>query len=171
MCQSRQNIFFLHICCIKEKVIPTSISSILRPSLHIFPDYIHLYLESSVRELKFSEAHTFERARLLGLELRRKQGMSHNTADQHRSEISRINNNHISKLRSKFISLCNKSCWKNLGRADLVNNISRISFSPIETEALSFGLKFATGIKNHDMGKLINSYIYIYIYIYIYSSM
>ena len=29
--------------------------------------------------------------------------------------------------------------------------------SPTETEALSFGLKFATGIKNHNMGKLINT--------------
>ena len=78
-------------------------------------------------------------------------------ADQLRSEITRINNNHISKLRSKSISLFNKSCWKNLGRADLVNNISSISISPIETEALSFRLKFASGIKNHDMGKLINT--------------
>ena len=146
--------------CIQENVIPTSISSVLRPSQHIFPDYIRLYLESSVREIKFSEAHTFERGTyiwLWGLELRRKQGMSHKKADQLRFEISKINNNHISKLRSKFISLCNKSCWKNLGWADLVNNISSSSLSPIETKAISFGLKFATGIKNHDMGKLINT--------------
>ena len=141
--------------CIQEKVIPTSISSILCPSQHIFPHYIRLYLETSICDFKFSEAHVFERARLIGLELRRKQGMSHNMADQLRSEISRINNSHISKLRSKFISLCNKSRWNNLGRADLVN-ISSISFSPVETKALSFRLKFATGIKNH-MGKLINT--------------
>ena len=83
--------------------------------------------------------------------------MSHNTANQLRSEISRINNNHISKLKSKFISLCNNSHWKNLGRADLINNISSINLSPTETEALSFGLKFATGIKNYDMGKIINT--------------
>ena len=63
-------------------------------------------------------------------------------AEQLRSEMSRINNNYISILRSKF-----KSCWKNLGMADLVNNISSISLSPVETEALSFELKFATGIK------------------------
>ena len=44
-----------------------------------------------------------------------------------------------------------------MGGADLVNNISSINLSPIETEALTFGLKFATGIKNHDMGKLINT--------------
>ena len=143
--------------CIKENIIPTSIPSILRPSQHIFPDYIRSYLESSVHKLKFSEAHTFGRARLLGRELRRKQGMSHNTTDQLRPEISRINNNHISKLRSKFISLCNKSCWKNLRWADLVNNITSISLNHFETDALSSGLKFSTGIKNHDMGKLINT--------------
>ena len=118
--------------------------------------YICSYLESSVHELKFSEIHTFERARLLGLKLYRKNGMSHNMANQLRSEISRINNNHISKLRSKFIYLCNNSCWKNLGRVDLVNKIPSFNLSPIETEALSFRLKFATGIKNYDMGKLIN---------------
>ena len=83
--------------------------------------------------------------------------MFHNMAEQLRSEIFRINNNHISKLRSKFISLCNKSYWKDLGRADLVNNISSISLSSVQTKALSFGLKFATDIKNHDMGKLINA--------------
>ena len=46
---------------------------------------------------------------------------------------------------------------ENLGRADLVNTISSINLSSIESEALSFGLKFATGIKNHDMGKIINT--------------
>ena len=83
--------------------------------------------------------------------------MSHNTANQLRSEISRINNNNISKLKSKFISLCNNSRWKNLSWADLVNNISSVNLSPTETEALSFGLKFATGIKNYDIGKIIDS--------------
>ena len=44
-----------------------------------------------------------------------------------------------------------------MGWADLVNNISSINLSPIETEALSFGLRFSTGIKNYDMGKIINT--------------
>ena len=78
-------------------------------------------------------------------------------AEKLRSEISGINNNNVSKLKSKFISLCNKSCQKDLGRADLINNISRINLSFVETEAPSFGLKFATTIKNEDMGKLINT--------------
>ena len=78
-------------------------------------------------------------------------------AEQLRSVIYRINNNLISKLKSKFIFLCNKSCWKDLGRADLVNNISSISLNSVETKAFSFGLKFATGIRNHGIGKLINT--------------
>ena len=53
-------------------------SSVLRPSQHIFLDYIRLYLEISIRDLKFSEPYKFEKARLIGLELRRKQGMIRN---------------------------------------------------------------------------------------------
>ena len=83
--------------------------------------------------------------------------MAYNMAEQLWSEISRINNNHISKLSSKFISQWNKICWKDLGRTDLLNHISSINLSSVENEALSFGLKIASGIKNHDMGKLINT--------------
>ena len=119
--------------CIQEKVIPTTISSVLFPSQY-FPWLLEQYLVTSIHDLEFSEAHTFEKARLIGLELRRKQGISHNMAEQLISEISRINNNHISKLRSKFISLYKKSCWKDLGRSDLVNNISSISVNVVETE-------------------------------------
>ena len=36
-------------------------SGVLRPSQHIFKNYIRLYLETSVRDLKFSVAHTFEK--------------------------------------------------------------------------------------------------------------
>ena len=143
--------------CIQEKLITTSISSILCLSQHFFLVYIQLYLETSIHDFKFFESHTFEKAWLIGLELCQKQWMSHNMTKQFRSEISRINNNHTSKLQSKFISLCNKSCWKDLSRADLVKNISSISLSSVATKALSFKLKFATGIRNHDMGKLFNT--------------
>ena len=69
-------------------------------------------------------------------------------------EVTRINNNHISKLKSKFMSLCNSSSWNYLNRVDLVENISSTRLSTVETEAFSFRLKFATRIKNHDMAKL-----------------
>ena len=94
----------------------------------------------------------FEKARFIGLELWWKQGISHSVDEQLRSEISRISHNHISKLKSKFMSLCNKSCWKDLGRVVLVN-ISSIKFSAVEMEALSLVLKFATWIKKPWYGK------------------
>ena len=53
-------------------------SCVLCPSEHIFLHDIRLYLEISVRHLKFSEEHTFEKARLIELEFRRKQGMLRN---------------------------------------------------------------------------------------------
>ena len=46
--------------------------SVLRPSQHIFLDHLRLYHENSVRDLKFFEAHTSEKARCIGLELHRK---------------------------------------------------------------------------------------------------
>ena len=56
----------------------TNISIVLRPSQQIFLDYIHLYQETSIRDLKFSSEHTFEKARFKELELRQKQGMIRN---------------------------------------------------------------------------------------------
>ena len=49
---------------IQEKIIPTSMSSVLRPPQHIFPDYIRLFLETSICDLKISEAHTFEKSQI-----------------------------------------------------------------------------------------------------------
>ena len=70
---------------------------------NIFPDYVRLYLETSIQSQNFSEVNTFEQARLIGLELRRKQSMFYSVAEQLRSKISQINQNHISELKSKFI--------------------------------------------------------------------
>ena len=41
----------------------------------MFQDFIGVYLEISIRDLKFSKAYTFEKARRIRLELRRKRGM------------------------------------------------------------------------------------------------
>ena len=120
--------------CTHGKVITHHIFSVLRPSHQIFHNYAQPYLETYFCNFKFFEVHTFEEARLIGVELRRKRGMFHSVTEHLRSEISRINNNSISKLKSKFISLCNKSCRKDLCRVDL--NISCIGLSTIEREAL-----------------------------------
>ena len=52
--------------------------------------------------------------------------------------------------------MCNNSSWKKLGRNDLVVSIFNTTLSTVEMEAPSFGLKFATGEKNPDIGNLID---------------
>ena len=44
----------------------------------IFPDYICLYIETSICDLKFSEAHAFKKARPIEFVFRRKQEMIRN---------------------------------------------------------------------------------------------
>ena len=39
-------------------------SCVFRPSQHAFLYYIRLYHEASIRDLKFTEAHTFEKTDL-----------------------------------------------------------------------------------------------------------
>lgn len=50
------------------------------------------------------------------------------------------------KLDTQTRRLCEKSDWKDMGRTDLVNNLSRRTLSPTELQTLSVGLKLDTGI-------------------------
>ena len=52
---------------IYKKVIPPSISNIIKHSDCIFPDYIRIYLETSIQNLKFSEEQTFDKLGYLDL--------------------------------------------------------------------------------------------------------
>ena len=54
-----------------------------------------------------------------------------------------INRTHISKLKDKLKILCDNRRWRNI---DIIQNISDIALTPVELEALQFGLKFTTGI-------------------------
>ena len=85
--------------CIYEKVIPISTSNVLRSSHLIFPECIKFFLESSIENLKFSEDSAFEKAIMLGMNLRNKKCMSHKTSEKLKMEISNLNNTHISKLK------------------------------------------------------------------------
>lgn len=57
----------------------------------------------------------------------------------------KFNTRHTFKLENKLAQLIKNSKWKTLGRPDLILNLTSKPLSDIETEALSFGLKFATG--------------------------
>ena len=65
-----------------------------------------------------------------------------------------MNHDHISKVKFKLPCLCNNSRWKRLCSDDL-ENISNPTLCTVEAESYSFVLKFATGMKNDDMAKLI----------------
>ena len=112
-------------------------------------------MQLQYKNFKFSDEQTFEKARLLGLKLRKKKCMSYHTAERLASEISKTNYNHISQLKFKLQSFCNSCCWRKLGSNNLVN-ISNTTLSNLEMEALSFSLKITISVKNHDMGKLID---------------
>ena len=54
--------------------------------------------------------------------------------------------------------LCDNSSWRNLGRPEIINNLSTKRLTNYEQEALSFGLKFATGAQGrHALADTINA--------------
>ena len=70
--------------------------------------------------------------------------------------MSKIKHDRISKVKFKYQSLYDNSNLKKFGWNDMVVNISNTTLSTLETETLKFGLKFATIVKHHDKGKLID---------------
>ena len=130
--------------CIHEKVLPKSTAKILKADNHPFPNYARDYLYHSAQKLKHEETELFEKARSIGISLRN--SLSAEQSNQIRHQLTRANNNQITNLQNKLKVLCINSQWKSLGNPNLINNLSDITLSQNETEALSFGLKFATGI-------------------------
>ncbi|XP_076062480.1 uncharacterized protein LOC143037808 [Oratosquilla oratoria] len=47
--------------------------------------------------------------------------------------------------------LCDHSVWQNIGRRDLITNLSSYVFSQTQEEALGIGLKFATNIHHKSL--------------------
>ena len=53
-------------------------------------------------------------------------------------------------------NLCQLSAWNQSGRRDLVENLSNTILNGTEIQALSFGLKFATGHCNADLADVLS---------------
>ncbi|XP_076036062.1 uncharacterized protein LOC143022012 [Oratosquilla oratoria] len=60
------------------------------------------------------------------------------------------------KLKKKLLGLCSNSMWNNIGRTNLITNLSDIHLSKTETQVLSLGLKFDTGLYGKQYGESIN---------------
>ena len=132
--------------CLEEKVIPKSLHKVFKTTTHIFPVYVQEYLESIAEDLKQESTQKFENARLLGTELRQKQLFSTQDYKNLQRKMNIQNNKQRRNLEQKLGSLISSSGWKNIGRKDLVNNLSSRNLNDIEEESLSFGPKFAIGL-------------------------
>ena len=142
--------------CIAEKVIPKSTSRLLHTDDHPFPPYIHEYLLHCERKLKVEENELFDEARILGQALRNI--LSTNHAESIRMRISSKNQQQTRNLKEKLKNICDNSKWTTTGNTAIINNLSRKILTPYEKEALSFGLKFATGIpKKHELAGTITT--------------
>ena len=143
--------------CIKEKVIPKSAQYILKNSHQIFPTYVQDYLLSIAKELKLQEIETFEEARKIKLSLLTNNLLLPHDENYIAQKIASNNRTQSHKLEKKLNFLCTNSKWKNVGRKDLILNLSDTPLNTTEEEALSLGLKFATGQPKYDITDIISS--------------
>ena len=71
-------------------------------------------------------------------------------------KIFYLNKTCISKLKNILQFLMNNSKWQHVGMNDLIQNVSNSQFSVVEIEVLQFGLKFDTGVNDHNITNSIN---------------
>ena len=143
--------------CIKEKVVPNCSKHILKNSHRIFPTYAQYFLQSIANNLKLDELAKFEEARLAHASLITDKLLDSRTKSRIKRRIKTSNQTQLKSHQQKLHSLCTRSPWKNIGRKDLVLNLSNTSLNPIEEEALSLGLKFATGHPKFDLADIISA--------------
>ena len=141
--------------CIEEKVIPRCTPFHPKLSEHIFPEYIQLYLKNSIDELKHQHSSTLEQTKILRTQLYNENILSPGLETRIKRNIQDKNDSQAKLLDQKLSTLCRESKWKDIGRPELVTNISTHQLTDTELEALSLGLKFSTGLGKHKFTDLI----------------
>ena len=141
--------------CIEEKVIPQSIPFKTKTSQHIFPEYIETYMQHTVKTLKHQESTTRHTANLLKTRLIKNKQLDATTLNDIHTKTHAISKKQVSTQNRKLSSLCTNSRWTKIGNKNLIHNISNYTPTPTELEALSLGLKFATGLRNNNTTDLI----------------
>ena len=141
--------------CIEEKVIPHSIPFKTKTSQNIFPEYIETYIQHTVKALKHEESTTRHTANRLKTQLIKNKQLNATILSNIHSETLAISMKQVSTHNRRLSSLCTNSRWTKIGNRHLINNISNYTPTRIELEALSLGLKFATGLRNNNTTDLI----------------
>ncbi|XP_076057217.1 uncharacterized protein LOC143034752 [Oratosquilla oratoria] len=130
--------------CIEEKVLPKSTPVQLSDNHTPFSDSAKKYLEESCEKLTNAI-----------YELKGKSNKVH--LPHHMiTSLKTINNKQKEKLKQKLDILYEKSNWKDMGRQDLITNLSKKTLTNTEREVLSLGLKFDTGNDQDSYAELVS---------------
>ena len=145
--------------CIEEKIIPKCTMKSYKLSQPIFPHHVQEYLEVS-KTLRHHQATVlFQEASQLSLELHKHHNFTDRISQNTSWMIENFNHIHYHKLSNKLTHLLDESKWKHIGSPEMVLNLTDFKFSTTEMEALSLGLKFATGIhKNITTNTILSNY-------------
>ena len=111
-----------------------------------FPPHILEYLKASKTLVNHGATALFHEANQLSLELYKHQDFTNRIAQNIHRIIKNFNHTHSHKLSYKHSRLLDEIKWKHIGRPEMVLNLTKFQFSTTETEALSLGLKFSTGL-------------------------
>ena len=142
--------------CIEEKVIPKSTPYKLLSTEHIFPQLIQDHLQNAAKELKLAHSSSIKKVHALKSTLLQEQILTNIEEQTIKRLAHRTSNIQKTNLSKKLTILCNKSKWNTIGRPELITNISTYLPTKTEIQALSLGLKFATGLPNHSITNLIS---------------
>ncbi|XP_076065250.1 uncharacterized protein LOC143039261 [Oratosquilla oratoria] len=134
--QSLRNRRAFLLDCIAEQVVPKSTPQHLRCDTTPFSRSARIYLEESCKQLQYGVEEI-------------KYNLQHTHLPNHLvTRLKEENTAQKMRLQRKLQVLCASSEWRKVGRPDLINNMSTRPLTDTETEALSLGLKFDTGIGN-----------------------
>ena len=126
---------FLHDC-IEEKVLPKSAPKQLQNEATPFSNAARTYLED--------EGHKLSLKMYEIIDLKKNVNLTPNMQRILMTESKKQTEN----LQRKLMSPCQTSAWKDVGKAENVVNLSNKILTKNESEALSLGLKFDSGVDN-----------------------
>ena len=117
--------------CIHEQVIPKSFPRHVKSSEHPFPESARADLVEAIARNEDELSLIPDNDGSIPARLHKR-----NEAEAKK---------HQAHLRKKLSRLCEESRWHNVGREDIVTNISNVDLTRDQKSALSLGLKFSIG--------------------------
>ena len=121
--------------CIEEQVLPRSAPRQLQHKYKPFSEAARTYLAEASQDLNYRIEELQSKASCRPLPRHLDQKL-HLNIEKHKANLQR-----------KLHALYDKSKWTEVGRLDLITNLSSRNLSKTEKAALSLGLKFDTGIQ------------------------